>query len=77
MLAHYSMLTFRIFRIEHLTSVYIEAYWLDTSFLNKSRRGKLNFGFHKFNVWKHNARPLTTQHFVLYKPENELTTSPN
>jgi hypothetical protein len=44
MLAHYSMLTFRIFRIEHLTSVYIEAYWLDTSFLNKSRRGKLNFG---------------------------------
>jgi hypothetical protein len=50
MLAHYSMLTLRIFRFEHLASVNIEAHGLDHKFLNKSRRGKLNFGFHKFNV---------------------------
>ena len=31
MLAHYSMLTLRIFRIEHLASVYIEAYRLQVS----------------------------------------------
>jgi hypothetical protein len=75
MLAYYSMLTLRIFRIEHLASVYIEAYGLDHERVPAAE--SLISAFHKFNAWKHNAEPLTTQHFVLYKPEHELTTSPD
>ena len=62
MLAHYSILTLRTFRIEQpCISFNFEAYGLD----HKSRRGKLNFGFHKFKCLETQCWPLTTQHFVL------------